>query len=366
MPRPGRRAGSSTALRAGPVRRIACPTLVIQGTRGPASAPPAARLAAAITGAQLLVLDGADTSRSRAIPVALQPRDPRLRRPPRRRPAAGERGTAGCANAPCTSRRRSVSGHAQRDVAIADELRKLRPGLEIDWLAQHPVTRVLEARGERIHPASAYLANESGHIESESAEHDLHCFQALAADGRDPDRELHGLPRFARRGPTTCGSAMRHGSSTTSCTRTPNSKPRRTPGSPTSWAGCPCPTGAEREAFLTADYNAEMIEQIARYPRVRDRAIFVGDPEDIVPDRFGPGLPAIRDWTEQHYRLRRLHHRLRPGLSDRARPRFAPELGYAPDEPSASSPSAAPASEATPATGHRRLPTSKRRVPTYA
>ena len=38
---------------------------------------------------------------------------------------------------------------------------------------------MLEAEGERIHPASAHLANESGHIESESAEHDLHCFQAM-------------------------------------------------------------------------------------------------------------------------------------------------------------------------------------------
>ena len=44
-----------------------------------------------------------------------------------------------------------------------------------------------------------------------------------------------------------------------------------------------------------------MIDHIARYPRMRDRAIFVGAPEDIVPDRFGPGLPAIRDWTEAHY-----------------------------------------------------------------
>lgn len=70
-------------------------------------------------------------------------------------------------------------GHAQRDVAIARELRRLKPDLQIDWLAQHPVTRVLEAEDERIHPASAHLANESGHIESESAEHDLHCFQAL-------------------------------------------------------------------------------------------------------------------------------------------------------------------------------------------
>jgi hypothetical protein len=53
--------------------------------------------------------------------------------------------------------------------------------------------------------------------------------------------------------------------------------------------------------YLTADYNAEMIEHIARYPRVRDRAVFVGDADDVVPDRFGPELPAIRDWTAQHY-----------------------------------------------------------------
>ena len=32
-------------------------------------------------------------------------------------------------------------GHARRDLAIADELRKLHPDLEIDWLAQHPVSQ---------------------------------------------------------------------------------------------------------------------------------------------------------------------------------------------------------------------------------
>src|SRR5205823_1661059 len=69
-------------------------------------------------------------------------------------------------------------GHARRDVAIADELRKLHPDLEIDWLAQPPVTRVLEERGERLHPASAELSSEVDHIDSESAEHDLHCFSA--------------------------------------------------------------------------------------------------------------------------------------------------------------------------------------------
>lgn len=52
-------------------------------------------------------------------------------------------------------------GHARRDAAIAAELRRMHPDIEIDWLAQHPVTAVLEASGERIHPASAQLANES-------------------------------------------------------------------------------------------------------------------------------------------------------------------------------------------------------------
>ena len=70
-------------------------------------------------------------------------------------------------------------GHGRRDIAIARELRKLHPDLEVDWLAQDPVTRLLAASGERIHPLSALLASETRHIELESGEHDLHCFEAL-------------------------------------------------------------------------------------------------------------------------------------------------------------------------------------------
>ncbi len=44
-----------------------------------------------------------------------------------------------------------------------------------------------------------------------------------------------------------------------------------------------------------------MVEQIARYPRLRDRSVFVGDPDDLVPDPLGPGLPTVRDWTREHF-----------------------------------------------------------------
>jgi predicted glycosyltransferase len=44
-----------------------------------------------------------------------------------------------------------------------------------------------------------------------------------------------------------------------------------------------------------------MIEQVARYPHVRDRAIYIGDYDDLVPERFGPGLPSIPEWVHEHF-----------------------------------------------------------------
>ena len=87
----------------------------------------------------------------------------------------------------------------------------------------------------------------------------------------------------------------------------------------------------DHEAFLTADYNAEMIEHIARYPRVRDHAVFVGNPDDIVPDAFGPTLPLIRDWTRKHYSFTGYVTGFEPSeVADRQALRH--ELGYRDDE----------------------------------
>jgi pimeloyl-ACP methyl ester carboxylesterase/predicted glycosyltransferase len=223
-------------------------------------------------------------------------------------------------------------GHARRDVAIADELRKLHPDLEIDWLAQHPVTAVLAERGERVHPASAVLANESSHIEDESAEHDLHCFQAwrrmdeilcanfmLFHDVVDDDPydlwigdEAWELDYYLHENPEQKRAAYVW---------------------LTDFVGwLPMADGGAHEADLTADYNAEMIEHIARFPRVRDRAIFVGAADDIVPDSFGPELPGIRAWTEEHYDFSGDYITgFDPAdLTDRAAVRD--ELGYGEDE----------------------------------
>jgi predicted glycosyltransferase len=223
-------------------------------------------------------------------------------------------------------------GHAQRDVSIAAELRELHPDLEIDWLAQHPVTAVLEEHGERIHPASEWLANESAHIASESDEHELNAFQAIRRmdeilvnnfmvfyeavesgeydlvigdEAWDVDYYLHENPEIKN----TAFAWL------------------------TDFVGwLPMPEGGDREAFLTADYNAEMIEQVERFPRIRDRAIYVGNPDDIVPDDFGPGMPNIRDWTERHYDFSGYVTGFDPAPLIERREELRRELGYRDDE----------------------------------
>ena len=278
---------------------VRCPVLVIQGTADAITGTSRGVELAQATGGDLVLLEGSGHGPHVRDPVKVNLLLRDFLAPPRPT-KTWTRGRARRKRALYVSSPIGL-GHAQRDAAIAEELRRLHPDLEIDWLAQHPVTRVLEERGERVHPASRFLSNESKHIESESAEHDLHCFQAIRRMDeillanfmvfhdviRDDDYDLWigdeawELDYYLHENPDQKRAAYVW---------------------LTDFVGwLPMEDGGERESFLTADYNAEMIEHIERFPRLRDRAIFVGNPDDVVPDAFGPNLPLIREWTEQHY-----------------------------------------------------------------
>jgi pimeloyl-ACP methyl ester carboxylesterase/predicted glycosyltransferase len=279
--------------------RVRCPTLVVQGTADEIVGPErGGAVASAVANARLVTLEGCGHGLPARDPVKLNELIRRFVCPPL--PVRWTRGRARPQRAIYVSSPIGL-GHVRRDIAIADELRTLHPGLEIVWLAQHPVTTVLEARGERVHPMSGRLANEAHHIYRESRGHELHCFEAM----RRMDEILlanymvfHDLVRAEQFDVWIGDEAWEldyylH--------ENPEEK-----SAPFAWLTdfvgyLPMPDGGVREAVLTADYNGEMIEHIARYPHVRDRAIFIGDPEDIVPDRFGHDLPVIRDWTVEHF-----------------------------------------------------------------
>ncbi len=283
-------------------RNIRCPVLLIHGTNDAVRPAATSEKIAELTGAELHLIQGAGHAPHARFPakVNLLMRDFLVQR------------LSGWKSSPRPKRQAAQPrvlylsspiglGHGRRDLAITRELRTRLPGLQVDWLAQDPVTRFLDANDERVHPASSRLASESSHIESEAGEHDLNAFQAIrrmdeilvknfmifqevleqdeydlviADEAWDVDHYWHEHPELKR--------------------------------SQIAWltdfvGWVPMPGGGEREAFLTTDYNAEMIGHVEDHPQLRDRAIFVGNPNDIVPLGFGQDLPHMRDWVPQHF-----------------------------------------------------------------
>jgi pimeloyl-ACP methyl ester carboxylesterase/predicted glycosyltransferase len=283
-------------------RKISCPTLIIHGDNDQIAPYSNAKLIAELIGAELVTIpDGGHDPLGR-IPakcnsLIMDFLDRRLGipapKPPSRRTSKAKR--ALYLSSPIGL------GHGRRDIAITRELRKHHPDLQVDWLAQDPVTRLLDSCGERIHPLSARLASESRHIELESGEHELHCFQAIrsmdevlianfmifqdavdegdydlviADEAWDVDHYWHEHPELKRAKLAWFTDFVGY---------------------------VPMASGGDYEAFLTTDYNAEMIKHIESHPALRDHAIFVGNPEDIVPMSFGNDLPDMRDWVPKHF-----------------------------------------------------------------
>jgi pimeloyl-ACP methyl ester carboxylesterase/predicted glycosyltransferase len=320
-------------------RQVHCPVLVVHGTRDHIRPLAYGERLAELTGGELLEVTGAGHGIMSRDPVLFNEELRQFvdRVHPPTVPPSGVGASRTRVRAP-SRRRRALYlsspiglGHARRDVAVAAELRRLYPDLQVDWLAQHPVTRVLAAAGETLHPASRWLVNESTHIESECGEHDLNAFQAIrrmdailvnnfgvfrdvldeepydlvvADEAWDVDYFLHENPQVKR--------------------------------APLAWmtdfvGWLPMSEGGDAEAALTADYNAEMIEQRARFRAVRDRSVFVGNESDVVDAPFGPGLPLIREWTSENFDYAGYVTGFEPTPPE-SRPSLREQLGYRPDE----------------------------------
>ncbi len=310
-------------------RQVQCPVLVIHGTRDECQLLERGRLTAELTGGRLVTLEGSGHIPNARHPVVVNKLIAEF---------------AGNGSSPHVNIRRHDTkrallisspiglGHAWRDVAIARELRRQVPGLRVEWLAQPPLTTLLAECGEIVHPASVELAPEARHVDAESGQHELHAFNMIrrmdeilcanfmvfhdvvqqehfdvwiADEGWEIDHFLHENPELKT--------------------------------SPYVWmadfAGfLPMPSGGDREAFLTADYNAEVLEHVAEHPGLRDLSVFVGRPQDVVRKRFGPGLPTIPSWTKEHFKFAGYVLPFDPAdLADTRKIRR--ELDLAPDRP---------------------------------
>jgi pimeloyl-ACP methyl ester carboxylesterase/predicted glycosyltransferase len=313
-------------------RKINCPVLVVHGDNDQIAPHASAKLVAELTGGELVTIpDGGHDPLARipakcnAVIADFLDRKLGLRasKPPARRVKKAKR--ALYLSSPIGL------GHGRRDIAITRELRKHHPDLQVDWLAQDPVTRLLDSCGERIHPLSARLASESRHIELESGEHDLHCFQAIRSMDEVLIANFMIFQDAVNDGDYDLVIADEAWDVDYYWHEHPDMKRAKLAWFTDFVGYVPMPSGGEHEAFLTTDYNAEMIKHVESHPALRDRAIFVGSPDDIVPMSFGKDLPAMRDWIPRHFDFAGYIVGEHPNaLGTRAELRQ--RLGYRPDE----------------------------------
>ncbi len=312
-------------------RAVRCPALVVHGTADAIAPVQTAELLADLLHADLLLIEnGGHTLAKAPVQVNLAIRAFIDRVAPRRQ---ARQWTNAASRQPRVLYLSSPIGlgHVHRDIAIATALRNLRPDLQVDWLAQDPVSRVLRERHESVHPASDYLASELTAFEQDCDQHGLNAFQAfrhtddvqlanfhifadLLADGGydaviadeawEVDALLHDNPELKR--------------------------------APFIWLTdfvgiLPAAGTPDSDRALIADANAEMLEQRARYPWLRDLSLYVGNPADLVDDPLGPGLPTISEWTSANFAFTG-YILGTPPFTAGARDHLRATLGYHPDE----------------------------------
>ena len=291
-------------------RRISCPVLVVHGRLDTITRVEAAEKIAELTGAELEIWDDAAHAPNGRYPARfnLLMQDFLQRHFGHTKVIAKEPLQKKSVKTRTKAQKKVLYlsspiglGHARRDLAITKELRQLYPDIEVDWLAQDPVTRFLEANSEHIHPDSWRLASESGHIEAESGEHDLNAFQAV----RSMDEILLKNFMIFQNAMDAGNYDLVIGDEAWDVDYFWHEHPELK-RAPMAWltdfvGWVPMPENGPHEEFLTTDYNTAMIEHVAANPGLRDRSIFVGNANDIIPHGMGANLPNLRDWVPAHF-----------------------------------------------------------------
>ncbi len=319
--------------------RITTPTLVLHGTQDkivPYSH--AKKLVDAVPGGRLVTFEGGGHALQGrdAVKVNRLIRDFILDRPVEAHTIAATTERATPAPRPRRTARRRILwlsspiglGHIQRDLAIAKKIREISPDTTVDFLAADPADRVVASWGERLHPATKLLLNESAHVEGWARDHELHAFNALwdmdeifttnfmtladvveaedydlwvGDEGWDLDYFLHENPEL-KRAPYVFI---------------------------TDFVGMlPMRDDPDSVEFRRAwEKNAENVDHLRLHPDVRDLSLMVGDVEDVLDREFGPNLPNMRQWAREHFQFSGYTYHFDPAaFRDKAGLRRA--LGY--------------------------------------
>ena len=90
-------------------------------------------------------------------------------------------------------------GHVTRDLAVAGQLRKQYPEVELSWLASHPATIPLKDAGEKLLPEADKYANPNIHAEKAARGFGMNLFKYLSNERKTSWHNIKILKQIIRR-----------------------------------------------------------------------------------------------------------------------------------------------------------------------
>jgi pimeloyl-ACP methyl ester carboxylesterase/predicted glycosyltransferase len=192
-------------------------------------------------------------------------------------------------------------GHVKRDLAIADAMRKQRPDLSIHWLAMDPVKTFLEDSGERIHPLSQFMRDESGRFESHgTASYSLNATEAYW----EMDKLLNNNFMVFTDVLNESAYDLVVGDESWEVLDNLHYNPslKKAPFVfMTDFVGMTNVSQDQTKQDHVYNLNGSWVEKWEVHPEATDLAVFIGNQDDIPDTPFDAGLPNRRQWANEHF-----------------------------------------------------------------
>jgi UDP:flavonoid glycosyltransferase YjiC (YdhE family) len=184
-------------------------------------------------------------------------------------------------------------GHIIRDIAIANEIRLLRPDVDICWLAAHPANLLLEECGEKLLPEASDYLDESKIAESASQGFRLNLFRYAVAFKRQWQHNIDLVDRVMSKdkydllvGDETYELVVAFRE---------RSILKKSPFVMIyDFMGFDAMTRNPLERLGIYMMNRRWVSGFPDKPPVYDLGLFIGEPEDVPDRRFGFMLPNRR------------------------------------------------------------------------
>lgn len=193
-------------------------------------------------------------------------------------------------------------GHINRDIAIAKELRKQNPNIEISWLAAHPASIVLQDQGETLLPEANIYANDNVFAEKAAKGSHLNLLKYLSNARKAWATNVKVFEQVTNREKFD----VIVGDETYELLVAQLKKPKlnKTPFVMIyDFLGVDSVSRNPLDILMAYMWNRIWAQDYKFYSTGKNIALFVGEREDITDRRFGVFLPNRRHYSEAHYKF---------------------------------------------------------------